>query len=63
MARKMGLLYDRIDVSGADSQSDGAKVPTDALALGLRKMIQGMLAQPTCVIPSVVDDPYLELAS
>jgi hypothetical protein len=60
MARKMGLHYDRIDISAADSRGDGATVPVDELSTTLVKMANRMVEQPTCVIPSAVNDPFLE---
>lgn len=60
MARKMGLQYDRIDISQADSKGEGATVPVDPLTQALVKMVNRIVEQPTCVIPSVVNDPYLE---
>lgn len=60
MARKMGLHYDRIDISAADSLDHGAKVPVPELTKVLEAMVRKMLNQPTCVVPSAVNDPYLE---
>ena len=60
MARKMGLHYDRIDIAAADSKSDGAIVPTDILSSSIINMIETIVQEPTCVIPSAVYDPYLE---
>jgi hypothetical protein len=60
MARKMGLHYDRVDVAAADSQSHGATVPAGELSQALAKMVARMVEKPTCVIQSVVDDPFLE---
>lgn len=60
MARKMGIRYDRIDVSSADSTGDGARVPAEDLGNAVQRMIRGLVQEPTCVLPAVIDDPYLE---
>ena len=60
MARRMGLKYDRIDITKMNSRSDGAVVPVNELDISLKNMINMILHKPTCVLPQVVNDPYLE---
>jgi len=60
MARKMGIHYDRVDIRAEDSRSEGAVVPVQELSKTLINMVQGLQAKPTCVMPAVVSDPYLE---
>lgn len=67
MARKMGILYDRIDIDSKDSHSQGAKVPVDKLVAMLKRMLHngkhtdnGPDFKGTCVLPSVIKDLYLE---
>ena len=60
MARKMGIYYDRIDISESNSNSNGATVPTEELAQKLTEMITTIMSKPTCLIPEVITDPYFE---
>lgn len=60
MARRMGIKYERIDISVQDSKNDGAIVPVKELDITLKNMINVILQKPTCVLPQVVNDPYLE---
>ena len=59
MARKMGVHYDRVDVPAAQSLTDGARVPPDVLAAKLVEMIRGLETQPTCLLPTVLSNPFL----
>jgi hypothetical protein len=59
MARKMGLLYDRMDIDADRSQHDGASVPTEELSNKVVAMIKSIRDAPTCVVADVRDDPYL----
>lgn len=59
MIRKMGLRYSRIDISREDSLTNGAKVPVQELGTKLRELIAGVVREPACVLPQVIDDPYL----
>lgn len=60
MARRMGLHYQRFELSGGQSHGDGAVVPTDALISLTSRVIRNMKEAPTCVVPSVLSDPFLE---
>jgi hypothetical protein len=59
MIRKMGLSYDRIDIDGADSHPEGAKVPVKEMVDKLSALIAKVVQKPACVLPQVVNDPYL----
>jgi hypothetical protein len=59
MIRKMGLSYGRIDISKEDSLGDGARVPVAELVQKLRDLIVRVVKEPACVLPQVIDDPYL----
>ena len=62
MARKMGLHFDRLDIPAAQSQGNGAQVPIGPLTKQVRAMLHRLLEQPTCVLDTVINDPYLEAA-
>jgi hypothetical protein len=59
MMRKMGLHYDRIDISDRDSRADGAIVPTSTLVDKLDSMISKVTKESSCILPIVGSDPYL----
>jgi hypothetical protein len=61
MVRKMGIFFDRMDISQQNSQSNGAIVPVDQLVLKLDKMVKQVKQQSSCVHPEVVRNPYLEV--
>jgi hypothetical protein len=60
MVRKMGIYYDRLDIGGEDSHGNGATVPIPPLIDKLKNMLRNILKTPTCVLPEVIEDPYLE---
>ena len=60
MARKMGIHYDRIDISESNSNPNGATVPPDEIAMKLTEMISTIMSKPTCLLPEVMNDPYFE---
>jgi hypothetical protein len=60
MARRTGIHYSRIDVSPDSSQSDGVFIPLDELKDNMLTLIDGIVKAPTCVLSSVISDPYLE---
>lgn len=60
MLRRMGVHYDRIDLSGENSHADGAIVPVQNLVGSLDKLIQRMKSSFSCIQPNVLDNPYLE---
>jgi hypothetical protein len=61
MARKMGIFFDRMDISEQNSQSNGATVPVEQLISKLDKMVNQVKQQSSCVLPQVVSNPYLEI--
>ena len=60
MVRKMGIYYDRLDIAAADSHGDGARVSVSELVIKIKKMLHQIVEQATCVLPAVIEDPYLE---
>jgi hypothetical protein len=56
----MGLIYERVDIDAAHSEGRGASVSTGQISLKLATLIAAISQTPTCVLPAVVDDPYLE---
>ena len=60
MIRKMGIRYARIDIEGSRSHSNGAEVPPIVVSQQLRQLLQQVRDDSSCVLPQVVDDPYLE---
>lgn len=60
MARKMGLHYDRLDLSAGNSKGDGAIVPVSDLVQKTKEMVDHILNKPTCIVKPVLDNPYLE---
>jgi hypothetical protein len=61
MARKMGIHYDRMDLSAQNSLSNGATVPVSQLISKIDSMIKRVREQPSCVHPDVMKNPYLEI--
>jgi hypothetical protein len=61
MARKMGVHYDRLDLTTGHSRSDGCEVPVDQLIEKMKTMVAKVREEPTCIHPDVVNNPYLEL--
>ena len=60
MIRKMGVRYARIDIEPKSSHADGAEVPAAEVSQQLQKLLQQVWDDSSCVLPQVVDDPYLE---
>ena len=56
----MGIRYARIDIESKRSLSHGAEVPTAEVAQQLRQLLQQVWDDSSCVLPQVVEDPYLE---
>ena len=58
MARKLGFLYDRIDFKSLkDSPST---VPVSILVDVVSKFIKVLKVNPSCVLPSVLNDFYFK---
>lgn len=58
MARKLGVQYDRMDLSGAASQPQGAVVDAVQLVSKLKAMVQVVQVKASCVLPTVLKDPF-----
>lgn len=56
----MGLLYDRIDIAASLSLTNGATVPVEELVQKVENMVYALIKQPTCIVPEVLSDPFLE---
>lgn len=56
MARRMGHHYERIMLNG----DDGSKVATPALLDTVNQVLRKIREQPTCVLPTVLGDPYFD---
>jgi hypothetical protein len=60
MARRMGHHYKDMFLSGADSGSDGATVSPSLLKEKVVELISAIKNSPTCVLPTVISDPYFD---
>lgn len=60
MVRKMGIHYDRLDISGQLCRADGASVPVPGLVEKVRALLMAVTTKPSCVLEQVINDPYLE---
>lgn len=65
MARRMGHVYDRIDLPLNDTQRQDrlppkSYVPPAVLNASVTAMLLSISARPTCVLPSVFSDPYFD---
>ena len=59
MARRMGVVYERIDISASMvSHGIGTRVPVDELVGVVKEMINRLHRAPSCVHPSAIDDPH-----
>ena len=56
----LGIHYDRIDVEGQYSETDGTRPPAEMVSQRVESLMQKIIKTPTCVLPSVIRDPYLE---
>jgi hypothetical protein len=61
MARKMGIHYDRYDLSSDNSQGNGGYVPVDGLVGKLKTMIDNIVGKPTCIRKEVIENPYFDV--
>eukprot|EP01038_Epipyxis_sp_PR26KG_P012586 gene12586-16877_t len=60
MARKMGISYDKFDITAQNSKSNGVQVPVDELSTRLVSMVNQIKNNPTCVLKEVFYNPYME---
>ncbi len=58
MARRMGHHYERLELSQANSRGDGGVVPAAELKALTLQVLERMKAKPSCVLPSVIEDPH-----
>lgn len=56
MARRMGHHYERIMLRGGD----GTTVAIPDLLSTVNRVLSKIREQPTCVLPSVLSDPYFD---
>jgi capsular polysaccharide biosynthesis protein len=63
MVRRMGINYQRMDLGSKESQSSGAIVTASLLKSEVEKMIDAILHKPSCILPSVLEDPYFDSVS
>jgi hypothetical protein len=59
MARRMGHHYARMQISSDNSFEKGVLVPTHELQEVVATVIRDIAKKPSCVLRSVLDDPYL----
>lgn len=60
MARRMGLHYSRMELSGSESSGHGCSVSPVALKDMVVGMMSEIATQPSCILPSVLEDPYFD---
>ena len=53
MARRMGIHYDRLDIT-----AEGKSIK--ALQEKFSGLVNKVVESPSCVLPSVVNEPYLD---
>lgn len=59
MVRRMGIQYSRLDLSALNSGHDGCTIPPKELSAALGKLFQDMEKSPSCILPSVLENPFL----
>jgi hypothetical protein len=60
MARRVGHYYERMDLSFGESATHGATVPPDKLTDLTSQIITKIRDRSSCVLASVVEDPFFE---
>ncbi len=61
MARRMGIHYDRLNItSELASTKFGATVDVILLQKKVIELVSQVVNNPSCVLPSVVNNPYFE---
>lgn len=60
MARRMGLHYHRMELNAAASGSHGARLPVSILVQHVTELLDAAVATPSCVLPTVLSDPYFD---
>ena len=56
----MGHHYNRLDLTTAESSSNGITINPGPLEAALTRMVRAIIALPTCLLPEVVDDVYFD---
>eukprot|EP01041_Mallomonas_annulata_P010720 gene10720-22385_t len=59
MARRMGHHYSRLDLTDSKHTTSGTEVPVDKLKQLAVDIIDKVRTKPTCVLSSVLDDPFM----
>lgn len=59
MIRRMGIHYSRLDLSEQNSRPNGAVVPAQEVVSQLINLLHTMSAKPSCILKSVLDNPFL----
>lgn len=60
MARRMGYYYERLQLSPMHSTPSGVQLPTNELLPLIEKLYKAQKKQSSCVLESVLDDPYFD---
>ena len=60
MVRKLGARYARFELDHKDSTPKGAVVDAEKLAIRVGEMVDSVVARPSCVLPQVLADPFLD---
>jgi hypothetical protein len=55
----MGHHYGRIALNGGNSRGSGTAVPPALIVSELQNVLGKIQNKPTCVLPSVIRDPFL----
>jgi hypothetical protein len=62
MFRRMGIKYHRLDISAADSHSDGVVVRSDNIVSLVNMQLSNMVTDPSCIRDKAYSDPYFDQA-
>ena len=60
IARKLNVHYRRMDLNQANSGSQGSTIPIPEFRQLFQELVWKVMEIPSCVLPNVIDDPYLE---
>lgn len=60
MARRMGYVYERFQLSAMSSTPSGVTIPVTELRSLIVKMYQQQRTQSSCILQSVLEDPYFD---
>jgi hypothetical protein len=62
MARRIGHHYVRMDIDSRQSKPDGVTVSPELLLKHITSLIEQIKEKPTCVLRSVIEDPYFDVS-